>query len=126
MNEKKYVGERPSNETREELKKFLGQSIMVRGKWNKNRQRNALGKELTLFTDVEVLCDPSIKLTHIWIPYTTRLESINNGDYVVFNASVFKYQKKTTICGVTVMKDSYGLKRIKYIESSETNKHLAS
>lgn len=66
--EKKYVGERPSNETREELKRFLGQNIMVRGKWNKNRQRNALGKELTLFTDVEILCDPTIKLTHIWVP----------------------------------------------------------
>lgn len=123
--EKKYVGERPSNETREELKRFLGQNIMVRGKWNKNRQRNALGKELTLFTDVEILCDPAIKLTHIWIPYTTKLESVGNGDYIVFNASVFKYRKKINICGVTVMKDSYGLKRIKYVESNETSKHLA-
>lgn len=123
--EKKYVGERPSNETREELKRFLGQNIMVRGKWNKNRQRNALGKELTLFTDVEILCDPTIKLTHIWVPYTTKLESVGNGDYIVFNASVFKYRKKTTICGVTVMKDSYGLKRIKYIKSNETSKHIS-
>ena len=103
---------------REELRKFEGQIVKLKGTLNKRLKKSVYGKKMRLFTNVQIL-GTNIIVPHVWISSTKELFKVNDGEEIIFNAVVYRYTKKVEVCGIPVSRSKFGFDRIRNIVRKE-------